>query len=62
MKGVQRLADIAAEVPELKIESSMIITSNTRSLASVLMQKIYDNMYYDAAREKYRNAVEEFAK
>lgn len=62
VKGIQRLCDVGAEVPELKIECSMIITSNTRSLVSALLQIIYDNMYYDAARAKFREAVEEFAK
>lgn len=62
VKGVQRLCDIGSVVPELKIESSMVITQNTRSLVSALLSTIYENMYYDAARAKFREAAEEFSK
>lgn len=60
--GLQKLADIGAEVPELKVESAMSITTNTRGLLSVLMTRIYNNMYYDKARERYISEVDEFLK
>jgi len=60
--GLQRLADIGAEVPELNIESAMPLTTNTRGLLSVLLVTIYDNMYYDKARENYLNQIDEFFK
>ncbi len=62
IKGLQKLADIGAEVPELKIESAMSVTQNTKGLLSVLMTRIYNNMYYDKAREKYTNEIDEFLK
>ncbi|XP_021950325.1 protein unc-45 homolog B isoform X2 [Folsomia candida] len=60
--GLQKLADIGAEVPELKIESAMTITPNTRGLLSVLMTRIYNNMYYDKARETYVAEIDDFLK
>ncbi|ODN02889.1 Protein unc-45 B [Orchesella cincta] len=61
VKGLQRLADIGAEVSELKIESSMIITSNTRALVGALFNIIYDNMFYDGARRDFLENIEEFS-
>lgn len=57
-----RLADVAAEVPQMKIESAMNVTGNTRNLVAGLFTKIYENMYYDAAREKYTNQIDAFLK
>lgn len=62
VKGLQKLADIGAEVPELKIESSMDITTNTRGLLGVLLNRIYNNMYYDKARERFISEIDEFIK
>jgi hypothetical protein len=60
--GLKRLADVGAEVPELKIESAIPVTQNTRGLLSVLLNRLYNNMYYDKAREKYLDEIDAFIK
>jgi len=62
LHGLQRLMEVAGEMEEYKYESSMDITSSTRTITSVCLAKIYENMYYDAAKEKFRNAIDEFIK
>ncbi|XP_012529737.1 protein unc-45 homolog B [Monomorium pharaonis] len=62
LRGLQRLMEVASEMEEYKYESSMNITSSTRTITSVCLAKIYENMYYDAAKEKFRNAIDEFIK
>ncbi|KYM75847.1 Protein unc-45 like protein A [Atta colombica] len=62
LRGLQRLMEVASEMEECKYESSMNITSSTRTIISVCLAKIYENMYYDAAKEKFSNAIEEFIK
>lgn len=56
--GLDRVIDVAAEVPELKSESMMELTTNTRNLVSVLLSLVYDNLNYDAARNRYTEAVD----
>ncbi|KAL0130664.1 hypothetical protein PUN28_002351 [Cardiocondyla obscurior] len=60
--GLQRLMEVASEMEEFKYESSMNVTSSTRTVTSVCLAKIYENMYYDAAKDKFRNAIDEFIK
>lgn len=62
VKGLQKLSDVGAEVPELRVESAIPVTPNTRGLLAVLMLRIYNNMYYDKARERYTTEVDEFLK
>ncbi|KAL6433119.1 hypothetical protein ACFW04_006404 [Cataglyphis niger] len=62
LRGLQRLMEVASEMEEYKYESSMDITSSTRTITSVCLARIYENMYYDAAKERFRNAIEEFIK
>ena len=62
IRGVQRLMEVASELPEYKYESAMEITDSTRTVTSVCLARIYENMYYDAAKEKFTNAIEEFIK
>ncbi|XP_071639799.1 protein unc-45 homolog B-like [Temnothorax longispinosus] len=62
LRGLQRLMEVASEMEEYKYESSMDITSSTRTITSVCLAKIYENMYYDAAKEKFSNAIDEFIK
>ncbi|XP_020282813.1 protein unc-45 homolog B [Pseudomyrmex gracilis] len=62
LRGLQRLMEVASEMEEYKYESSMDVTSSTRTITSVCLAKIYENMYYDAAKEKFRNAIDEFIK
>lgn len=60
--GLQRLMEVASELEEYKYESAMDITPSTRTIMSVCLAKIYENMYYDAAKEKFRNAIDEYIK
>ena len=60
LRGLQRLMEVASELEEYKYESAMDITPSTRTVTSVCLARIYENMYYDAAKEKFRNAIDEF--
>lgn len=62
IRGLQRLMEVASELEEYKYESAMNITPSTRTVTSVCLARIYENMYYDAAKEKYMNAIDEFIK
>lgn len=62
LRGLQRLMEVASELEEYKYESAMEITPSTRTLTSVCLARIYENMYYDAAREKFKNAIDEYVK
>lgn len=62
IRGLQRLMEVASEMTEYKYESSMEITDDTKTLVSVCLAKIHENMYYDAAKDKYHESIEEFIK
>lgn len=62
IRGVQRLMEVASELPEYKYESAMEITDSTRTVTSVCLARIYENMYYDAAKAKFMDAIDEFIK
>lgn len=62
IQGLHRLMEVASELEEYKYESSMDITPSTRTITSVCLAKIYENMYYDAAKEKFRSAIDEYIK
>lgn len=62
IKGLHRLLKVCSEMEEFKSESSMEITPSSRAIAAVCMSRIYDNMYYDKLRERYREQVDEFIK
>ncbi|XP_034183265.1 unc-45 myosin chaperone isoform X2 [Osmia lignaria lignaria] len=62
LRGLQRLMEVASELEEYKYESAMDITPSTRTVTSVCLARIYENMYYDAAKEKFRNAIDEYIK
>ncbi|XP_014479651.1 PREDICTED: protein unc-45 homolog B [Dinoponera quadriceps] len=62
LRGLQRLMEVASELEEYKYESSMEITPSTRTITSVCLARIYENMYYDAAKERFNNAIDEFIK
>ncbi|XP_034935323.1 protein unc-45 homolog B [Chelonus insularis] len=62
IRGLQRLMEVASELEEYKYESAMNITPSTRTVTSVCLAKIYENMYYDAAKEKYCAAIDEYVK
>lgn len=62
IKGLHRLLDVCSELDEYKYESAMNISPSSRTIAAVCLQKIYENMYYDQAREKFLGQVDEFVK
>ncbi|XP_046608289.1 protein unc-45 homolog B [Neodiprion virginianus] len=62
IRGLQRLMEVASELEEYKYESAMEITSSTRTITSVCLARVYENMYYDAAKAKFMNAIDEFIK
>lgn len=60
--GLVELLEVASELEEIRYESSMDITSNTRPNCSVLLERIYFCMDYDRAKEKYREKVTDYVK
>nr|CAD7255909.1 unnamed protein product [Timema shepardi] len=62
IRGLQRLMEVASELQEYKYESAMEITPSTRAIVSVCLSRIYENMYYDALREKFLNNVDDYVK
>lgn len=62
IRGLQRLLEVASELEEYKYESAMEITPSTGTVTSVCLARIYENMYYDAAKETFFNAIDEFIK
>lgn len=62
LRGLQRLMEVASELEEYKYESAMDITSSTRTVTSVCLARIYENMYYDAAKAKFSEAIDEYIK
>lgn len=51
---------IASEMEEMKYESAMEITPNTRPTVSVVLGRVFDNMYYDLAKERFTAKIEDF--
>lgn len=62
IKGLHRLLRVCSELEEYKFESSMEITPSSRTIAAVCLARIYENMYYDLAKERFREQVDEFIK
>ncbi|XP_069675241.1 protein unc-45 homolog B [Periplaneta americana] len=62
IRGLHRLMEVASELEEYKYESAMEITPSTRTIASVCLSRIYENMYYDEARQRFINSVDEYVK
>lgn len=62
LKGLYRLMDICSELEEYKYESAMNITPSSRTIASVCLARIYENMYYDEARLRFTTQIDDFIK
>nr|CAI5817257.1 unnamed protein product [Callosobruchus analis] len=60
--GIGRIMECASELEEYKYESAMNITPSTRTIAALCLSRIYDNMYYDALREKFMEKIQDFIK
>lgn len=62
IKGLMRLMDICSELEEYKYESAMPITPSSRTIASVCLARIYENMYYDEAKLRFMAQIDEFVR
>ncbi|XP_063540914.1 protein unc-45 homolog B [Cydia strobilella] len=62
IKGLERLLEVCSELEEYKYESAMNITNSSRTIAAACLARIYENMYYDQAREKFNSHVDEFVR
>uniref|UniRef100_A0A1B0FL09 Protein unc-45 homolog B n=1 Tax=Glossina morsitans morsitans TaxID=37546 RepID=A0A1B0FL09_GLOMM len=62
LRGLYRLLDVCSELEEYKYESAMDITSSSRTIASVCLARIYENMYYDKAKERFQEQIDEYVK
>lgn len=62
IKGIQRLLEVCSELEEYKYESALNITPSSRTIASACLAKIYENMYYDEARQRFNDQVDNFIK
>ncbi|KAF7287644.1 hypothetical protein GWI33_005992 [Rhynchophorus ferrugineus] len=62
LDGVKKLMDCASELEEYHYESAMNITPSTRTIAAVCLARVYENMYYDEAREKFLAKMQDFIK
>lgn len=62
IRGLQRLLDICSELEEYKYESCMPITPSSRTIASVCLARIYENMYYDQARARFMEQIDEYVR
>ncbi|XP_034828206.1 protein unc-45 homolog B [Maniola hyperantus] len=62
IRGLQRLLEVCSELEEYKYESAMNITASSRTVAAACMARIYENMYYEQAREKFHSQVDDFVK
>ncbi|CAK1541542.1 unnamed protein product [Leptosia nina] len=62
IRGLQRLLEVCSELEEYKYESAMNITPSSRTVAAACLAKVYENMYYDEAREKFNEQVDDFIK
>ncbi|XP_068152099.1 protein unc-45 homolog B [Drosophila tropicalis] len=62
IRGLCRLLEVCSELEDYKYESAMEITSSTSTIASVCLARIYENMYYDEAKQRFTDQIDEFIK
>lgn len=62
IRGLCRLLEVCSELPDYKYESAMEITGSSSTIASVCLARIYENMYYDEAKLKFTDQIDEFIK
>ncbi|XP_041971496.1 protein unc-45 homolog B [Aricia agestis] len=62
IRGVQRLLEVCSELEEYKYESAMNITPSSRTIAAACLARIYENMFYDEARERFNHSVDDYIK
>lgn len=57
---LSNLLEIASELEDLSYESSMAVTRNTRSLVSIALERVYECMDHDKARDSFRDQTMAF--
>ena len=58
--GLKKILKVCGQVPELSGQLPM--TENTQLIASVLLNKLYDDLSCDPERNNYRDLCEEYVK
>ena len=56
--GLRKILKVAGQVPDLP--SCLPLTDNTRMLASILINKLYDDLRCDPERDHFRKICEEY--
>ncbi|GAB0093021.1 Protein unc-45 homolog B [Sergentomyia squamirostris] len=62
LRGLWRMLEVCSELEEYKYESAMNITPSSRTIAAVCLARVYENMYYDAAKERFLTQIDEYVK
>ncbi|EDV91152.1 protein unc-45 homolog B [Drosophila grimshawi] len=62
IRGLCRLLDVCSELEDYKYESAMNITASSSTIASVCLARIYENMYYDEAKLRFTDQIDEYVK
>lgn len=62
IRGLCRLLEVCSELQDYKYESAMDITPSSSTIASVCLARIYENMYYDEAKLRFTDQIDEFVK
>uniref|UniRef100_A0A8C8VLD3 Protein unc-45 homolog B n=1 Tax=Pelusios castaneus TaxID=367368 RepID=A0A8C8VLD3_9SAUR len=58
--GLKKILKVASQVPELP--DCLPLTENTRMVASILLNKLYDDLRCDPERDNFREICEEYIK
>lgn len=56
--GLRKILKVVGQVPDLP--SCLPLTENTRMLASILINKLYDDLRCDPERDHFRKICEEY--
>lgn len=56
--GLRKILKVVGQVPDLP--SCLPLTDNTRMLASILINKLYDDLRCDPERDHFRKICEEY--
>lgn len=56
--GLRKVLKVVGQVPDLP--SCLPLTDNTRMLASILINKLYDDLRCDPERDHFRKICEEY--
>lgn len=62
VKGLARLMDVCSELEEYTYESAIPITQSSRAIASVCLARLYENMWYDAIRNRFMDQISDYVR